>query len=120
MSHQTGRSQGVIDTATLPVSLIISEVELLLAEKRTALSVMRTGIAVIALPLSLLSILIATSRLYVLSSVMHWVIPLGAVNLGLMAFGIYLMVRSVLKIRELDERILALKKRMRAASGIAE
>ncbi len=116
MNSQSAKDRVGQKIEPLPASLIISEVELLLAEKRTALSVMRTGIAVLALPLSLFSILIATSRLYTLSSVIHWVIPLGAVNLGLMAFGIYLMARSLIKIREHDALILSLKKRLKEIS----
>ena len=107
-------------TAKLPMSLIISEVELLLAEKRTALSVTRTAIAVFAVPLSVFSILIATSGMYTLSKVMVWIIPVALMNFSLISLGIYLMVRSLRKIRDLDERIIALKKMAReiVESGI--
>ncbi len=53
------------------VPLLINEAQLLLAEKRTVLAVLRTGITVFALPLSVLSILIATSKYYNMTQVMH-------------------------------------------------
>ena len=73
--------------------LSINKVQLLLSEKRTALSVMRTGIAVLALPLSIFSALIATSRWY----------------LGLAIFGIYLIARSMRRMRQFDRLIADIK-----------
>ncbi len=69
-------------------TLTFNEVQLLLAEKRTALSTLRTGIAVFAFPLSVLSVLIATSRMYEIREVLHWLVPLLILNLGLIALGI--------------------------------
>src|SRR5260221_14694825 len=75
--------------------LVLQEVQLLLAEKRTALSTLRTGIAIFAFPLSVLSVLIATSKLYEIQSVMHWLLPLLILNLGLTVLAVYLIVHAL-------------------------
>jgi uncharacterized membrane protein YidH (DUF202 family) len=90
-------------------SIIINEVQLLLAEKRTSLSVMRTGIAVLALPMSVISLLIATSRYYDILHVIHFLIPLGAINLGLVVLGTYLITKSTHKMRKYDRHIHQIK-----------
>jgi len=81
----------VVPTSTDLDNFILNEVQLLLSEKRTALSTMRTGIAIFAFPLSVLSILIATSRSYQTSEVLHWLVPLVLLNVGLIIFGVYLI-----------------------------
>ena len=86
-----------------------NEVQLLLAEKRTSLSTLRTGIAVFVLPLSVLSVLIATSKSYELPKVMLWLVPLMLLNLGLIALGVYLVTRAVVKIRHYDRLLDKLK-----------
>ncbi len=68
-------------------SIAINEVQLILAEKRTSLAIMRTGIAVLALPLSVTSVLIATSKYYDVLHVLHFLVPLCALNLALIIFG---------------------------------
>ena len=88
-----------------------NEVQLLLAEKRTSLSMLRTGIAVFVLPLSVLSVLIATSKSYELHQVMLWLVPLLLLNLGLVALGIYLITRAVVRIRHYDGLIDKLKRK---------
>ncbi len=90
-------------------SMVINEVEFVLAEMRTALSVMRTGIAVLALPLSVMSLLIATSKYYNVLNVLHFLIPLGALNLILIIFGVYLIIRSIIRMRRYDRIILEIK-----------
>ncbi len=90
-------------------SIIINEVQLLLAEKRTSLAVMRTGIAVLALPMSVISLLIATSKYYDFLHVLHFLIPLGTLNIGLVILGTYLIVRSVLRMRKYDHHIHQIK-----------
>jgi uncharacterized membrane protein YidH (DUF202 family) len=92
-------------------ALTLNEVQLLLAEKRTALSTLRTGIAVFAFPLSVLSVLIATSKLYQIENVMQWLVPLLALNLGLVVLGIYLITRAVRHIRHYDRLIDGLKRK---------
>jgi len=98
------------DTAGGCEGLIVSEVQLLLAEKRTSLAALRTGIAVFVLPLSVLSVLIATSRYYDLVHVLHFMIPLLALNAALVLLGVYLIIRSVMKMRHQDRMIMEIKK----------
>lgn len=86
-------------------AMVLNTMQLLLAEKRTALSSLRTGIAIFAFPLSVLSVLIATSRSYEATHVLHWLIPLLAINLGLCVLAVYLVVRSIRKIRHYDQVI---------------
>ena len=93
------------------VGIIINEVQLILAEKRTSLAAMRTGIAVFALPLSVLSVLIATSRYYVLEEVMHWLVPLSVICAGLVFLGAYLVIRAILRMHRYDRLILEIKKK---------
>jgi uncharacterized membrane protein YidH (DUF202 family) len=92
-------------------ALAINEIQLILAEKRTSLAVMRTGIAVLALPLSVTSVLIATSEYYDAFRVLHFLIPVGFVNLSLLVLGAYLIVRAILRIRRYDHLILKIKQR---------
>ena len=97
-------------------STVFGEIQLLLAEKRTALSSMRTGIAVFALPLSVLSVLVATSKHYDVLHVLHFLVPLLALNLALIILGSYLVLHSVQRIRHYDRLIKELKQRYSAIS----
>ena len=90
-------------------SIAINEVQLILAEKRTSLAVMRTGIAMLALPLSVMSVLIATSKYYDVLHVLHFLVPLGALNLALIVFGAYLIIRSIIRMRHYDRLIHEIK-----------
>ena len=90
-------------------SLAINEVKLILAEKRTSLAVMRTGIAVLALPLSVISVLIATSKYYNIFHVLHFLIPLGVLNIALIILGSYLIIRSITRMRNYDRHIHQIK-----------
>jgi len=92
-------------------SIAINEVQLILAEKRTSLAIMRTGIAVLALPLSVMSFLIATSKYYDIPDVLHLIIPLGALNLVLIIFGAYLIVRSIIRMKHYDNFINEIKRK---------
>jgi uncharacterized membrane protein YidH (DUF202 family) len=94
-------------------SLIINEVQLLLAEKRTALAAIRTGIAVLALPLSVMGILIATSRYYDVIHVLPLFVPLIVLCFALIVLGLYLIMRSVIRLRHHDLHILELKQKHR-------
>ena len=98
------------DTKTID-SIVINEVQLILAEKRTSLAVMRTGIAVLALPLSVASVLIATSKYYDVLRVLHFLVPLGALNLVLIILGIYLITRSIIRMRHYDRFINEIKRK---------
>jgi len=90
-------------------SIVINEAQLLLAEKRTSLSVMRTGIAMLALPMSVMSVLIATSKYYNVLHVLHFLVPLGVFNSGLIVFGTYLITRSIIRMRRYDRLIHKIK-----------
>src|SRR6266480_124947 len=90
-------------------NLIFGEIQVLLAEKRTALSSLRTGIAVFALPLSVLSVLIATSKYYDVIRVLHFLLPLLALNVALIVLGSYLIIHSIMRIRRYDRMIKELK-----------
>jgi len=90
-------------------TIAINEVQLLLAEKRTSLAVMRTGIAVLALPLSLISLLIATSKYYDFLKVLRLLIPLGVLNLCLLILGGYLIIRSIIRMKNYDRYIHEIK-----------
>ena len=85
-------------------SIAINEVQLILAEKRTSLAIMRTGIAVLAF-------LIATSKYYDIPDVLHLIIPLGALNLVLIIFGAYLIVRSIIRMKHYDNFINEIKRK---------
>ena len=92
-------------------SIAINEAQLLLAEKRTSLAVMRTGIAVLALPLSVLSVLIATSKYYDAIKVINLLIPLGVLVLCLIALGVYLIARSMIRMRHYEHMIRQIKRK---------
>ncbi|XPS88495.1 hypothetical protein Dvar_65140 [Desulfosarcina variabilis str. Montpellier] len=90
-------------------AIAINEAQLVLAEKRTSLAVMRTGIAVLALPLSVTSVLIATSKYYDILHVLHFMIPLLVLNTALVVLGVYLVSRSIIRMRHYDRLINEIK-----------
>ena len=90
-------------------SIAINEVQLILAEKRTSLAIMRTGIAVLALPLSVIGFLIATSKYYDILHVLHFFIPLALLNLSLILLGFYLIIRSIIRMKNYDRHIHQIK-----------
>jgi len=92
-------------------SVIINEVQLLLAEKRTSLAAIRTGIAVLALPLSVMGILIATSRYYDIVHVLPLFVPLVVLCFTLILLGLYLILRSIIRLRHHDQHIVELKQK---------
>lgn len=105
---------GILDREkSEPATIAINEAQLVLAEKRTSLAVMRTGIAVLALPLSVMSVLIATSKYYDVFHVLHFLVPLGILNFALVVFGIYLIIRSIIRMRRYDRLIHEIKLRHR-------
>ena len=106
---ETPELPGNLDSA--PDTVMFNEVQLLLAEKRTSLSAMRAGIAVFAFPLSVLSVLIATSKSYNDHEVMQWLVPLLLLNLGLVALGVYLITRAVVRIHHYDRLLDELKRK---------
>ncbi len=92
--------------------LLISELQLLLAEKRTSLSTMRTGIAVLTLPMSVFTVLVATSRYYDITDIgtMSFALPLIAISIGLIIFGVMLVNRSLKRVKRCDAKISKLRK----------
>ncbi len=70
---------------------------------------MRTGIAVLVLPLSVMSVLIATSKYYNVLHVLHLLVPLGVLNLALVALGSYLVIRSIIRMQHYDYLINQIK-----------
>ena len=108
MTHANKKEGG--DEISKRADLAYDQIQLILAEKRTALSTMRTGIAVFALPISAFSVLIVASKYYDASQVLHWLLPLIALNLGLIILGSYLITLAVWRIRRHDRRIQELKR----------
>ncbi len=98
----------------------VDEIQILLSEKRTSLSVMRTGIAVFALPLSVLSVLIATSKFYTLSHVVHLLIPLIIILVMLILLGMYLVTHAFRRIRSYDLFIRKLKEQYGILTELVE
>ena len=98
-------------------SVSVSRIQLVLAEKRTTLAVMRTGIGVFTLPLSVVTVLVATSRYYDVLETYHFLIPLLGICAGLIVLGIYLVHRSVRRIRKQDALINRIKQQ---DPGLAE
>jgi uncharacterized membrane protein YidH (DUF202 family) len=93
------------------MQLLINELQLLLAEKRTSLSVLRTGIAVFALPLSVMIVLIATSKMYSINEVINLFVPVIILNSGLVILGVYLIVRSLMRLHRIDHHINRIKRK---------
>jgi uncharacterized membrane protein YidH (DUF202 family) len=98
-------------------SVSISRIQLILAEKRTTLAVMRTGIGVFTLPLSVVTVLVATSRSYDVLETYHLLVPLLGICAGLVILGIYLVHRSMRRIRKQDALINRIKQQ---DPGLAE
>ena len=103
-----------------PVKHIINEMQLILAEKRTALSVLRTGITVLLIPLSVLTVLLATSRYYDIGTALQLAIPLAVICLGLLVLALYLITRSVHKIRKFDRAAHLLLKNSEYSSDLLD
>lgn len=94
-----------------PAPIIINEAQLVLAEKRTSLAALRTGIAIVALPMSLTTFLIATSRYYDTDDVLHFLLPVGGLNLVLLVLGAWLSLRAVRRLRQQERMLRLLKER---------
>jgi hypothetical protein len=99
-------------------AFVFNEVQLVLAEKRTALSALRAGIAVFVLPISALSALIATSRYYDFLNVLHWMVPLLALNVALIVLGCYLIIHSIRRIHHYDRLIRDIKRKHSAIADL--
>ena len=105
----TNFEHGLDPFTTEDEAVHISHIQLILAEKRTSLAVLRTGIVVFTLPLSVLTVLIATSRYYEFLDTYHLLIPLLVLCGGLVVLAVYLVHRSMLRIRKQDALIAKIK-----------
>jgi hypothetical protein len=56
-------------------------------------------------------VLIATSKYYDITHVVHLLIPLLLISTALVFLGTYLLIRSIIKIRHYDRIILELKRK---------
>ena len=98
-------------------SVSILRIQLILAEKRTTLAVMRTGIGVFTIPLSVITVLVATSRYYDVLETYHFLVPLLGICAGLIVLGIYLVHRSVWRIKKQDAVINRIKQQDPGLAG---
>lgn len=108
------------DIDKIDSTVVMDEIQLILAEKRTYLSLLRTGIAILALPLSVMSVLVATSRLYDVINVLHFLIPLGILNLALVGLSVYLIVRAIMRIHFYDKLLYQIKLRKSELADLIE
>jgi uncharacterized membrane protein YidH (DUF202 family) len=92
-------------------SEVFNAVSLLLAEKRTSLSVLRTSIALFTVPTSVFTILVATSRYYDIGESLYFAVPLFIVCTFLICFGLYLVYRSLRRLRDIDRKINEIKEK---------
>ncbi len=99
-------------------SQIYNRINVLLAEKRTSLAVLRTAIAIFTLPISVFTVLIATSRYYDVSAVLHFIIPLIIICAILVFLGTYFIYRSFKKIKRIDYTIREIKMKNECANDI--
>ena len=105
MTGEQGKTRDIVEPE------VFAEVQMLLAEKRTALASLRTGIAVFALPLSVLSLLVATSKYYQPSQVLHFLLPLLGLSGALVILGAYLVIQSLRHIRHQNRLLAQIKSR---------
>ncbi len=89
--------------------IVLNRAQLVLAEKRTYLATMRTGIAILVLPMSVVSFLIAFSQRMHSLDLAGLLIPLLAICAGLAGLGIYLVVRSVMRLHHADKELKQIK-----------
>ena len=101
-------------------SQIYNTISVLLAEKRTSLAVLRTAIAIFTLPISVFTVLIATSRYYDISEVLHLIIPLIIICSILVFLGTYFIYRSFKKIKRIDHTIREIKMKKECTYDILE
>ena len=87
-------------------SLVLDELLTLHQEKRTALAMIGIGIATLIAQISILSFLIATSKYYQWMEVVHLVIPFILLNLIVFGIAGYLIFRSIIKMHQLDRRMI--------------
>lgn len=89
---------------TKDVATMLALIRTIDAEKRTHLAELRTGIGILTIPMALLTILITTSDFYAIESVLSFVLGLVIGIVLLSCVGMYLVIRSLRKIR-VDEKL---------------
>ncbi len=99
-------------------NLIVDAILAFLQEKRTALSMVRIGITTIVAQIAVFGFLIATSRYYRWVEVLHLVIPFALLNIIVLGFAGYFIIRPVILIHQLDRQILRHKKRLSGFAGL--
>lgn len=109
LSPKQAQDPEQFSAAQMDDSGMMAAAQLVFAERRTALALLRTGIAVLALPLAVVSALIATSKFYDAAGIAHLFIPVMILNVVLVVFGIFLIVRSITKLRRQDRWLETLK-----------
>jgi uncharacterized membrane protein YidH (DUF202 family) len=95
---------GLANHELLDLTTALAIIRTIEAEKRTHLAELRTGIGILTIPMSLLAILVATSSYYSVQEVLGFIIGLSMGILVLAAIGMYLVIRSLTRIRH-DEQL---------------
>lgn len=95
---------GLANHELLDLTTALAIIRTIEAEKRTHLAELRTGIGILTIPMSLLAILVATSSYYSVQEVLGFIIGLSIGILVLAAIGMYLVIRSLTRIRH-DEQL---------------
>ena len=96
-----------VESKNEPIDLrmTLSLIRTIEAEKRTHLAELRTGIAIFAIALSILTILITTSRYYILIEVFPFIAALLLLVVILVVIGSFLLFRSFQGMRVIDEKL---------------
>ncbi len=97
---------------------IYNEAQLILSEKRTLLSFLRTGIAILVLPLSSVSFLLAFSKNYNLFDSIFLAVMLIVIIVFLTLLAIYMIIKSLIKLHYVDERLKKLSEKDKTISKI--
>jgi hypothetical protein len=100
--------------------LIEREIKNLLEEKRVALSVMRTGIGIYIMQILTSGFLIATSKSYRFLEIIHIAVPFYLINAFLLILATYLVISSLIHIRQYDRALFGLKQKNRRISNLLE
>lgn len=111
LHHKRDSDPEKFSASEMEESNTLAAAQLVFAEKRTALALMRTGISVLALPLAVVSALIATSKFYDTSDIIELYLSVMTLNVILVIFGVFLIVRSILKLRRQDRLLNTIKKK---------
>jgi hypothetical protein len=91
------------DNDTLRTAMAV--VRTLEAIRRSHLAELRTGIAIFAIALSILTILITTSRYYILIEVFPFIVALLLLVVVLVVIGSFLIFKSFQGMRHIDEKL---------------